>query len=196
MTPDRFPDPIEVAVSVATLLDRTGVPYVIGGSIASSLHGEPRSTNDVDFVVDLREEHIRGLLAGLGDEYYVDSPAVHDAVASSGSFNVIHLNTAVKVDMFVIGDDAFDRERLTRRQPVRLSRSDEKNTTIYLDTAEDTIVRKLEWFRRGGEVSERQWRDVLGIMRLQGARLDSRHMRTWAERLRVSDLLDRAAREA
>lgn len=196
MTPDRLPDPISVAVSVTELLDRVGIPYVIGGSFASSLHGEPRSTNDVDLVVDLRDDQIAALIVGLRGEYYVDEDAVDEAVASSGSFNIIHMSTAVKIDVFVAGEDAFDRERLARRQLLRIPAAVGKDATVFVDTAEDTILRKLEWFRRGGEVSERQWRDVLGILRTQAARLDDTRLLAWAGRLGVSDLLDRAMREA
>jgi hypothetical protein len=196
VTPDRLPDPVSVAVSVTELLDRVGIPYVIGGSFASSLHGEPRSTNDVDVVVDLRDDQIAALIVGLRGEYYVDEDAVVEAVGSGGSFNIIHMSTAVKIDVFVAGEDAFDRERLARRQLLRIPAAAGKDATVFVDTAEDTILRKLEWFRRGREVSERQWRDALGILRTQAARLDDTYLHSWAGRLGVSDLLDRAMREA
>lgn len=196
VTPDRLPDPIAVAVFMAELLDRIGIQYVIGGSFASSVHGEPRSTNDVDIVTDLREGQAASLIAGLRDEYYVDADAVREALAAGGSFNIIHTGTAVKIDMFIAGEDALDRERLERRQVLRIPVTAGKESVVYVDTPEDTIIRKLEWFRRGGESSERQWRDVVGVLRTQAGSLDDAYLRAWAERLAVLDLLERAMREA
>lgn len=196
VTPDRLPDPIAVAVLMAELLDRIGVAYVIGGSFASSVHGEPRSTNDVDIVTDLREGQADALIAGLHDEYYVDAEAVREALAVGGSFNIIHTATAVKVDMFIAGEDDLDRERLERRQVLRIPVTGGKEAAVYVDTPEDTIIRKLEWFRRGGESSERQWRDVVGVLRTQAGSLDDTYLRAWAERLALLDLLGRAMSEA
>lgn len=196
VTPDRLPDPIAVAVFMTELLDRIGIQYVIGGSFASSVHGEPRSTNDVDIVTDLREDQAASLIAGLRDEYYVDADAVREASEVGGSFNIIHTGTAVKIDMFVAGEDALDRARLERRQVLRIPVAPGKEVAVYVDTPEDTIIRKLEWFRRGGESSERQWRDVVGVLRTQAGLLDDAYLRAWAERLAVLDLLERAVREA
>lgn len=196
VTPDRLPDPIAVAVFMTELLDRIGIQYVIGGSFASSVHGEPRSTNDVDIVTDLREDQAASLIAALRDEYYVDADAVREALEVGGSFNIIHTGTAVKIDMFVAGEDALDRARLERRQVLRIPVAPGKEVAVYVDTPEDTIIRKLEWFRRGGESSERQWRDVVGVLRTQAGLLDDAYLRAWAERLAVLDLLERAVREA
>lgn len=196
VTPDRLPDPIAVAVIVAELLDRAGIRYVIGGSFASSVHGEPRSTNDVDIVMDLSEDQAAALIAGLRDEYYVDAGAVGEALEVGGSFNIIHIPTAVKIDVFIAGEDVLDRARLERRQVLRIPATAGTEAVVYVDTPEDTIIRKLEWFRRGGESSERQWRDVLGVLRTQAGSLDNAYLHAWAERLAVLDLLERAMREA
>lgn len=193
MTPDRLPDPLEVALEVARLLEQLEIPYLAAGSLASSLHGEPRSTNDVDFVVDLLPGRVPGFLTALGDHYYVSAEAVTEAVRAGGAFNLIHFATAVKVDLFVAGDDAFDAERLATRRRERIGATDSE--ALDVDTAEHTILRKLEWYRRGDEVSERQWRDVLGVIRAQGSRLDWDRLAAWAPRLGVADLLERARRE-
>ena len=190
MAPDTLPDPIAVAVAFSAALERLGIRYLIGGSFASSIHGEPRSTNDIDVVADVRLEHVPPFVEMLGQEYYVSADTMRDAVQSGGSFNVIHLHGGIKVDVFIAGRDAFDQERLLQRVPVNPSA--DASQTLYVDTPEYSILRKLEWFRRGGEVSERQWRDVLGILRVQGDRLDVHRLREWAARLAVSDLLDRA----
>ncbi|HEV8215783.1 MAG TPA: hypothetical protein VGP95_08115 [Gemmatimonadaceae bacterium] len=114
---------------------------------------------------------------------------------SAGSFNIIHTPTAVKVDVFVAGSDSFDQERLRRRRQVTIA-NDESNASLFVDTPEDTILRKLEWFQRGGRSSERQWRDVVGILRIQRDALDLSYMRQWARRLDVGDLLEAARSEA
>lgn len=194
MGPIELPDPLEVAASITSVLEGLGVRYLIGGSLASSVHGEPRSTNDVDILVDFHTEHVEPFVKAIRGDYYVSEPAVRAAVKSGGHFNAIHMNAAVKVDLFLAGDDPFNLERLDVRQALQLPT--EPEIRVYVDTAEHSVLRKLEWFRRGGEVSERQWRDVVAILRLQGSRLDQSRLSTWALRLGVSDLLDRAFQEA
>lgn len=190
VAPDALPDPIGVAVSFCALLDRLGIPYVIGGSFASSVHGEPRSTNDIDVVADLRVELVPALVEALGPDYYVSLDAAREAVLAEGTFNVIHVQGGIKIDVFVAGEDPFNQERLRHREPVRPGT--DAGPTLYVDIAEHSIVRKLEWFRRGEESSERQWRDVLAMLRVQGDRLDQSRLRRWATQLGVSDLLVRA----
>jgi hypothetical protein len=190
MAPDSLPEPVAVASHIAGVLTRIGVSYVIGGSFASSVHGEPRSTNDIDMVADLRQSDVNAFVDAIGADCYVARDAVADAIREGGGFNVIHMPTAVKVDIFVAGSDAFDQERLQRRTPISFS-SDPGSVTLFVDTAEDTILRKLEWYRRGGETSERQWRDVVGIVNAQSSRLDRTYLRDWAARLGVSDLTER-----
>jgi hypothetical protein len=194
VAPDATPDPVRVALEFAGVLERLGVAYVAVGSLASSMHGEPRSTDDIDLVADLRPTQVEALLAALGEAYYVSADAVHDAVARGGSFNAIHFSTAVKVDVFVVGGDAFDAERVARGRRIRIVQDPPQDLTV--DTAEYTVLRKLEWYRRGGAASDRQWRDVQGVVRAQGDRLDRAAMTAWASRLGISDLLERALREA
>lgn len=119
---------------------------------------------------------------------------MREAVAQGGTFNAIHLTTAVKVDVFVVGGDPFDAERIAHGRRARVLQDPPRD--IWIDTPEHTVLRKLEWFRRGGEASERQWRDVIGVLRAQEERLDPGRMSSWAARLGISDLLDRAVREA
>lgn len=194
MTPDALPEPLAVAMQVARCCDECGVRYVIGGSFASSLHGEPRSTNDVDIVADLDAASAEAFIECLGSSFYADSAAAVEATRlARGAFNVIHIETAVKIDVFVAGDDALDLERLRRRVGVAFSAAT-PHTRLFVDTAENIVLRKLEWYRRGGEVSDRQWRDVLAVLGVQG-QLDHEYMQEWAARLGVADLLSRAIRE-
>ena len=185
-SPDESSDPVAVALQVGAALDHVGVRWLIGGSLASSVHGEPRATQDVDMVVDLQARHVEPLWNALRRDHYVDADEMRLAVKTAGSFNAVHFASAIKVDFFVAGDDPFEAERLAKRQSVETP-----SGVLHVDTAEHTLLRKLEWFRRGGEQSERQWRDVQAIARIQGDRLDLDYLRLWAERLGVSDLLQR-----
>lgn len=184
-------DPVAIAIDAGARLDALGIPWVTAGSLASSMHGEPRSTMDVDMVIGLARRHVKALAAALGRDYYVDAGAIREAVRSAGSFNAVHLASAIKVDFFVAGSDPFEEERLASRLRVEMP-----GGALYVDTAEHTLLRKLEWYRRGGQASERQWRDVQAIVRIQGDRLDRQHLRRWAGRLGVTDLLERALDDA
>lgn len=184
------PDAFAAAQIVARLLDSLKVPYVIGGSVASMAHGMLRATMDVDMVADLAMEHVTPFIAALSDQFYVDELSVRQAIEGRGSFNVIHLPTMVKVDLFLPGDRPFDQQQLARRLAQRVS--PDSRETLWILTAEDVILAKLDWFRMGGEVSERQWRDILGVMRTQREALDMTYLQRWAEQLGVVDLLERA----
>jgi hypothetical protein len=190
-SPDESSDPVAVALHVGVALDYLGVRWLIGGSLASSVHGEPRATQDVDMVVDLEVRHVEPLYNALRRDHYVDADEMRSAVETASSFNAVHFASAIKVDFFVAGDDPFEAERLARRQRVETP-----SGVLHVDTAEYTLLRKLEWFRRGGEQSERQWRDVQAIARIQADRLDRDRLRLWAERLGVIDLLERVLSQA
>ena len=188
MTPGD-PEALQVAFRVLEVLQRFGVSYHLGGSYASAIHGVPRQTHDVDLVVDLGPEHTAEIAHALDDEFYVSEEAVARAVAERSSVNLVHYSTGVKVDLFVKGSTAFDTSEFTRRILVRLR--DEPPQDIFVKSAEDTVLRKLHWFRLGGEVSDRQWQDVQGIVNVQGERLDVDYLTHWADLLGVRDLLDR-----
>jgi hypothetical protein len=194
MAPEGLPDPLRVALVAVAVLGRLDIPYAAAGSLASSVHGEPRSTDDIDIVADLRPVHIAPLTAALQPDWYVSEDAMRDAIAHGTSFNAVHLGTGVKVDFFVVGSDGFDARRVATAQAVRIGA--DAAATLRVDTAEHTVLRKLEWFRRGGETSERQWRDVVGVLRAQGQRIDREELTAWAGRLGVSDLLQRVLGEA
>jgi hypothetical protein len=186
---------LETLVPVVELLHQLGVDHYIGGSIASSAFGEFRATNDADIVADLRDEHAAPLAAALQNRYYVDLESVRGAIRRRASFNVIHLRTMLKVDVFVQKDRAYDREALRRREAQPASNAPGA-PSLELSSSEDVILAKLDWYRQGGEVSERQWRDVQGVLRVQSSALDVAYLRRWAPELGVTDLLERALAEA
>ena len=189
-----LPEQIAVTMLVADALEALGVPYMIGGSFASALHGVMRATMDADLVADLRLDQVAPFAQALGEAFYADAEMMRDAIRRHGSFNLIHLETMFKVDIFIARPRDFDRGQLARRQLHLLSEDPER--WAYVASAEDTVLSKLERYRLAGESSERQWRDVLGVLKVQGERLDFEYLRRMAAGLGVADLVDRALEEA
>jgi hypothetical protein len=183
-------EPIAVTLVIADALEVLAVPYAIGGSLSSALHGVMRATMDADIVADLRLKHAEPLAHALGDSFYADGEMIHNAIRRHDSFNLIHLDTMFKVDVFVAKPRAFDRSQLARRELHLLSEEPERYA--FVTTAEDIVLAKLEWYRLGDETSDRQWRDVLGVLKVQGDRIDREYLLRMAKELRVTDLLERA----
>ncbi len=178
---------------IVEALEQLGVNYHIGGSVASSIHGIIRATIDADLVADLELKHVRPLVKLLEADYYIDEDAVRDAVKRRSSFNAIYLDAMLKVDVFVPKLRLFDQEELRRTQLQPLI---EGARPFYVASPEGTILNKLEWFRMGGEVSDRQWNDILGVLKVQGSNLEMIYLRRWAAALQVTDLLERALVDA
>ena len=186
--------PLELTLRVVRTLEGLGIPYVLGGSLASSLVGEPRATADIDLAIRIGPDQVAALVRALSRDFYISEEAVEDAVRRGTSFNVVHLESVTKVDLFVLGDDVLDRRQLERR--VRVLVTEDPPQQLWIGSAEDQVLRKLAWYRAGGQVSDRQWRDVIGILAVQSGRLDLEELRTAAEELGLSDLVERAIAEA
>jgi hypothetical protein len=180
---------------VVDVLEALGVRYRVGGSVASSALGVPRSTLDVDVACELRLAHVDAFASRLVDAYYLDADMIRDAIARQSCFNLIHLATMLKVDLFVRRDRSFEDAAFERyvRRPLDLAPGARE---FDLTTPEDIVLHKLEWFRAGGGVSERQWRDALGVLAVQRGALDHEYLQRWADALGVSDLLARALIES
>jgi hypothetical protein len=185
-------DPIAIALAVARAFDALGILHTIGGSIASSIAGEPRSTLDIDVVAALGESDVAALVAALSADFYLDDQALQRAVRERSNANAIHHATQLKVDIFVAGGTPLDEQQLRRRQAVDVGRG----RTLHVHPPEDILLQKLRWYRKGGAASDRQWRDILGIIRVQAQQLDRDYLQLNAPVLDVADLLARALSEA
>ena len=184
-------EPILVVARVAQAFDALGVSYLVGGSLASSVYGIPRATQDVDLVADLKEPDAERLVQMLTTDFYVDADMIRDAIGRRASFNVIHLATMFKADVFVLKRDAWSREEMSRAREERLE-GPQGPVTIRFASPEDTLLHKLVWYKLGNEISDRQWSDILGILKVQGSLLDGAYLDRWAPLLDVASLLARA----
>lgn len=184
---------LDVAILVARALESLGLRYLIGGSLASSLHGVPRSSHDADLLAEVPSASADAIARLLEPYFYVDAGMIRDAIRHRISFNVIHYDSGFKVDVFVMTGDALLQEEMRRRQPHDVG---DAAGPVFFATAEDIVLQKLAWYRAGGESSERQWTDVLGIVKVQGSRLDLVYARRWAPVAGVADLLERALDES
>lgn len=183
-------DTLRAALTAAGILEELGVRWFLGGSLASSVHGIPRATFDADIMADVRPQDVRPLIDKLGAEWYADESAIREALSQRSSFNLIHLDTAMKVDVFLPKLRRFDAGEFSRSRKVAVAEG--SNVEAVVCCAEDIIVAKLEWYRLGGGHSERQWDDVIGVLRLNSGRLDADLLHESAEEVGVLDLLQKA----
>jgi hypothetical protein len=191
----KNPDILTATEPVAEAFENLGVLYYIGGSIASSAYGIPRATMAVDMVSVLKMEHVRPLVQMLQSSYYIDEDMILDAIKRQSSFNIIHLETMLKIDIFVCKNTPYDVEAFKRRRKDTLD-EEQAAAEFYLVSPEDIILNKLTWIRIGGEVSDRQWNDVLGVLKVQENSLDNKYLQHWASQLKVEDLLIKAFQDA
>jgi hypothetical protein len=179
--------PLELVNDVVQIFDELDIPYALGGSMASALFGEPRSTVDVDIAVRLSTERGRALLDRTRARFYVPEDTARAAIESHSSFNLVDTDAALKVDLFVVGDGLLDRLQMDRRIAVRIPGFAD---SIWVTAPEILVLRKLDWYRNGGSTSDRQWRDVVGILRTTD--VDVASIEAPARQLALDDLLRRA----
>ena len=189
-------DPQELIIleSFTDILQQLDIAYAVGGSLASSIYGKVRFTEDADITVEPFDNQADKLIALLSSDYYISKEAVYQALKQQGTFNVIHLDSAFKIDVFVRKDTAFEKRFMARRKSIRLSDSLKKEFAVI--SPEDIVLLKLLWYREGVFSSERQWNDVLGILTVQAERLDFDYLKKWAAILEISELLEKAVAES
>jgi hypothetical protein len=185
-------DIVQATRPLVKLLEQHSIRYYIGGSVASSAHGLPRTTIDVDIVVDLTHAHVEIIVEALQGNFYIDGEVIHTAIDNETSFNIIHLETFIKLDIFILKSTPYDQMVIRRAIEGTLAPDDSEELIVRFSSPEDIILHKLYWFRLGGEQSERQWRDLIGVLKVQTDNLDRDYMQQWAQQLGVSDLLQRA----
>lgn len=188
-----YPEIVTVMLKVVAAFEGLGVPYFVGGSLASSVHGIARPSLDADLVAALEEEHAEPLMRALRAEFHYEPQTVWEAIRASDRFTAVHLSRMFRVDVFVATDEPYARMQLSRRQEETVSAAPERNA--YFATAEDIVLAKLEWYQVAPERPERHWADVLGVLRTQGSALDRQYLGRWAGRLGLTGLLRRALYE-
>lgn len=184
-------DPFALAALIAAVLEKTGLRYVIGGSVATSVYGEPRSTLDLDLMIEADLDAVQRLVAELRSGFYVEEEDAFRAVRDSASFNAIHLASAMKVDFFIAEAGDGTRRQMDRRRAIDIG-----GRALWFYAPEDIVIRKLMWFRLGGEQSERQWRDILGVLRMSESAIDREVLLAAARDFDVEDLLGQAMEDA
>lgn len=183
---------IQIIELVVNHLDTLKIPYYVGGGIASINYGEPRLTNDADLAIRITPFHIPQFVKALESDFVISADAVQDALTRKYAFNIIHIESAFKIDFYpVTEDDEMSSAAFTRRQLVDIGAG-----KIFMASAEDVILAKLNWFRKGGEVSDKQWRDVLGILKVQGDKLDFEYLALKSKQFSLADLFERARDDA
>ena len=191
----KTPDILLALQPVITAFVKLSIPYYISGSIASSIYGIARATMDVDIVADISTTHKSSLKKLLGDEYYIDEEMIADAIKRMSSFNLIHLKTMIKIDIFIHRSESYSKEAMHRKQKDTLEES-ENALEFYFSSPEDIIINKLQWYEMGGRVSERQWLDVIGVIKVQSTNLDKAYLRRWGAKLQLMKLLTSAFQDA
>ena len=179
-------------LGVIGCFERLKVPYMLGGSLAMGFYGVLRATRDADLIAELQRADAQRVASDLAGDYYVDVEAAEDAIARKLSFNIIHIPRAFKIDVFPLPARAYDRQALSRRVNMPVEGA---AVSVFVQSPEDVVLAKLRWYRLGGEKSDQQWRDILGIVKLQQSRLDTAYLNHWAREEAVRDLLDRAMGE-
>ncbi|MBD3675411.1 MAG: hypothetical protein HUJ26_18000 [Planctomycetaceae bacterium] len=182
-------DLIATLMPVSTAFNQLGVRFCISGSVASSFHGAARSTMDVDLVAEMTEDIVPAFVSYFGNDFYVSESAVREAIGRKGCFNLIHLPTSFKVDIFVSRQRPFDLSVMHRATLANLGNV--PSLEVPIATAEDAILSKLEWYRKTNETSSRQWEDVTRLLKLLGDHADINYLKKQAEELEIDDLLTR-----
>jgi hypothetical protein len=187
---DNDEDLIVALRIVRAMFEALQIRYFVGGSVASSFHGAMRSTMDVDIVAEVGLDHVRPILAAVADDFYASESAILSAIQCRAAFNLIHLPTSFKIDIFVSRNRDFDQAAFARSTISRLGTL-ESGIEVPIASVEDILLAKLEWYRAGNEASERQWNDVTRLVQLNCDKFDWTYLESIAQEIGVVDLLKR-----
>ena len=188
-------DLIQSIEPLVQVFNQLGILYYIGGSVASSVYGMPRATQDIDLVTDLQAKHVNFLEEQLKSAYYIDKEMILNAIENKGSFNLLHFDTMMKIDIFLMKDEPYHKMAFERKREDTLDEED-NSLKFFLATSEDIILSKLDWYRLGDYISEQQWRDIQGILKVQTESLDIDYLYRWATKLDLKQLLEKAFGDA
>jgi len=191
----KTPDILVALKPVIHIFEKLSIPYYIGGSIASSIYGIARATLDVDIVAHIETQHIPALKQHLENDYYIDADMIKEAIHNKSSFNLIHLETVLKIDVFIYRDEPYQRQAIQRKLKDTLE-EENSATAFFFSSPEDIIINKLIWYKMGEEVSDRQWLDVIGVIKIQGDSLDKSYLKEWSQKLKIPELLNKAFNES
>jgi len=172
----------DLLIRVIDKINQLRIPYMIKGGIASIFYGKPRLTHDFDMVVEIEEKNVSNLVTIFEEEFYVSLEAIQYAIENRSMFNIIHFDSGIKVDFWLLKNDEFDRKRFERRQ-----RHVYSGRRIFFSTPEDVILKKLDWFK-GSEI-QKHFDDALGVFEIQ-KELDTGYLSVWAKKLSVQAFLD------
>ena len=187
-------EPIEVTLKVTRVLEKLGIQYFISGSLASTIYGMVRSTQDADIVAEIRPDHVSQFASALSGEFYLDDEMMRESIKYNKSFNLIHKESIFKVDVFVPLPTEYLQSQFSRARTHTFTF--EAGAGAKFASPEDIILSKLRWFRSGGEASERQWRDILGVLKANSGMIDLNYLMSWSGELKVADLLEKALNES
>lgn len=181
----------ELLKRVIQALEDAGIEYMVTGSTASSLQGEPRSTHDIDLVVAIEQSDVKELLDAFPPpDFYLDEDSILDALSRQGMFNLIDVNEGEKVDFWILTNDAFDQSRFARKCVEEVM-----GVRMCVSSPEDTVLAKLRWAKLSGG-SEKQFTDALRVYEVQRERLDMDYLHYWAKALEVEPMWQRLREEA
>jgi hypothetical protein len=176
------------AIALGEAFEKARVRYFVGGSVASSIHGVPRFTRDLDVAVELSEAQVPSFVEAARPDFDIDEESLREEVRRGGSWNIFHVPSVLKIDLFFLRGDPFAESQLARRVAIEIA----PGKKVYFASAEDVVLRKLLWHREGNESSGQQIPDVVAILKVKRGELDADYLDHWAARLGVADLLARA----
>lgn len=178
----------EVVLEVIEILNRMEIPYFLTGALAVDYYGEPRTTHDIDLVIEISKKDINVMIKNFQNDFFISEESIKVAIQEKSMFNAVHKETGFKVDFWMLGDDAFSKEMFTRRIKTRVL-----GTEMSLPTAEDVVIAKLEWFKTSD--IDKHYFDALGIYRIQGENLDIEYVTRWCSKKSIIKIWEKIQEE-